>query len=284
MRRRMSAPHCACERGPVSAPVPQLHVEAHEGDGPPALLVHGILSSRAQWMLNIEALQRVCTPVVVELWGHGRSPVPDDATAFEPSSYVELFDDIRERFGAHRWFVIGQSLGAALTLRYALDRPERVIAHVFTNSSSALAGNEWQRRMLATAPEVARRIEEGGAEAVAAMPIHPNKAKRLPDAVRTALLADAAAITPKAVAQALRYTVPASSVRDRVATNRVPTLLVAGHRERAFAEPRAFAAEHMPNLEVVDLDGGHAVNINAATEFNAAVTAFFARFSSSSNG
>jgi 2-succinyl-6-hydroxy-2,4-cyclohexadiene-1-carboxylate synthase len=80
------------------------------------------------------------------------------------------------------------------------------------------------------------------------------------------------------VAQALRYTVPSSSVRDRVAENTVPTLLVAGHRERAFAEPRAFAAENMPNLEVVDLDGGHAVNINAATEFNEAVCSFFGRF------
>src|SRR5947208_12125416 len=195
---------------------PQLHVEVHEGDGPPALLVHGILSSRAQWMLNIEALQRVCTPVVVELWGHGRSPVPDDAAAFEPDAYVELFDGIRASLGVDRWFVIGQSLGAALTLRYALDRPDRLISHVFTNSSSALAGALWQSRMQATAPDVARRIEEGGADAVAAMPIHPNKAKRLPEPVRTALLADAASITPKAVARALRYTVPSSSVRDRV--------------------------------------------------------------------
>src|SRR3954451_12113914 len=99
MRRRVSAPRCACERGPVSAPVPQLHVEVHEGDGPPALLVHGILSSRAQWLLNIEALQRVCTPVVAELWGHGRSPVPDDPVLFAPDAYVELFDGIRASLG-----------------------------------------------------------------------------------------------------------------------------------------------------------------------------------------
>src|SRR4051812_13544831 len=118
----------------MSRPGPQLHVEMHEGDGPPTLLVHGILSSRAQWLLNIEALRQVCTPVVIELWGHGRSPVPDDAAAFEPDAYEELFDAIRDDLGADRWFVIGQSLGAALTLRYALDRPERVMAHVFTNS------------------------------------------------------------------------------------------------------------------------------------------------------
>ena len=39
--------------------------------------------------------------------------------------------------------VCGQSLGATLTLRYALDHPERVLAQVFTNSTSALADSDW---------------------------------------------------------------------------------------------------------------------------------------------
>ena len=34
----------------------------------------------------------------------------------------------------------------------------------------------------------------------------------------------------------------------------------------------------MPGLELVKLDAGHAVNIQSADDFNAAVSAFFARF------
>ena len=254
-----------------------LHVDVHDGDGPFALLVHGLLSSRAQWRPNLEALRRVCRPVVVELLGHGRSAAPEAAEPYTPGAYAAAFEHVRGALGAERWFVVGQSLGAALTLRYALDHPDRVIAQVFTNSSSALADENWQRRTAATAPALARRIEEGGAEALAELPFHPARARRLPDGARDPLVADAGLVRPRAVAQALRHTVPVASVRARVAENRVPTLLVAGTRERGFAEARAFAASAVPRLEVADLDAGHAVNLGAAAAFDAAVGRFLSR-------
>ena len=61
-----------------------LYWEVHEGNGPHVLLVHGFLSSRAQWRLNIESMSRYCTPVVVELWGHGRSPEPERPEDYLP--------------------------------------------------------------------------------------------------------------------------------------------------------------------------------------------------------
>src|SRR5690349_20972563 len=116
-----------------------LHVEIHGGEGPLLLLVHGMLASRAQWQLNLPALRRVCRPVVVELLGHGRSPAPTHPDPYRPSAYVLEFERIRAELGAERWILCGQSLGAALTLRYALDHPERVQAQIFTNSNSAFA-------------------------------------------------------------------------------------------------------------------------------------------------
>jgi hypothetical protein len=56
----------------------QLYYDVHAGTGPYMLLVHGFLSSRSQWRLNLAALAGVVRPVVVELWGHGRSPAPTD--------------------------------------------------------------------------------------------------------------------------------------------------------------------------------------------------------------
>lgn len=254
-----------------------LHFDVHDGEGPYALLVHGILSSRAQWMLNLESLRQVCRPVVVELLGHGRSPTPDDAEPYAPSGYTAAFERVRESVEADRWFVVGQSLGAALTLRYVIESPERVISHVFTNSSSALADEAWQERIKAGAPALAARIEDDGAPALEALPIHPKHARRMPDEVKSALIADAALIRPEGIARAMLHTVPASSMRPRVGENTVPTLLVAGSREREFSEPRDYAAKSFPKLEIVDLDAGHAVNIQAAEGFNAAVADFFRR-------
>jgi 2-succinyl-6-hydroxy-2,4-cyclohexadiene-1-carboxylate synthase len=264
-------------RRPEHFLIERLHSEAHEGRGPFLLLVHGVLSGRSQWQPNLLALSETARPVVVELWGHGRSPSPEDPELYTPGAYVRAFEAVREELGADRWCVCGQSLGAALTLRYALDHPERVIAQVFTNSLSALADEEWAARTRAAAPALADAIAEGGREAIERMPIHPAHARRIPPAAHRALLEDAARLDPQGVARTFRHTIPDSSVRARVAANRVPSLLVCGERETRFKPHREFAERAMSHLEVVALDGGHAVNLEAAAAFDQAVCAFLGR-------
>jgi pimeloyl-ACP methyl ester carboxylesterase len=251
-----------------------LHYDVHEGDGPYVLMVHGFLSSRAQWMLNLGALAAIARPVVVELFGHGRSPSPEAEDAYTPAAYGGEFEHIRETLGVDRWFVIGQSLGAALTLRYVLNHPERVIAHVFTNSQSALAEDGWEERVRAGMEAQRRALEADGAGAIAAHPLNPARATRLPSDVRDALAEDTRLHNPRGIALTGAHTVPGSSVRDRVHENAVPALLTAGEREERFAPYRAFAESSMPMLECVGLDAGHAVNIEAAEPWNAAVVAF----------
>lgn len=255
----------------------ELHCDVHPGNGPPLLLLHGLLSSGAQFEPNLEALSQVAKPVVVEMWGHGRSPVPEDPALFHPDAYVEAFERIRERLGVEAWMICGLSLGAALTLRYALDHPDRVTAQIFTNSTSALADAEWANRVRQIAAAQAQAIVKGGRQALEQMPIHPRHAKRLPEETKAALVRDAERLSPTAMARTMEFTVPESPLRDRVHGNTTPTLLVCGTREKRFHEYRAYAEREMPNLEIVEIPVGHAVNIEAAPAFNAAVTDFIAR-------
>lgn len=257
--------------------LPALHVDLHPGQGPFALLVHGMLSSRAQWRPNLDVLARVCRPVVVELLGHGRSPSPADGDAYTPTAYVAAFERIRRELGVDRWFLIGQSLGGALTLRYALDLPQHVLGHVFTNSASGLGDERWRAGVTPEILVLAQRIEDEGDEAVAALPQHPARARRLPPELHQALLDDAALLDPVGVAATLRHTVLGSSCRARAADNVVPTLLVAGVRERTFAGPLRFARDTIPRLTVVEADTGHAPNLHAPELFNDAVCAFIQR-------
>jgi pimeloyl-ACP methyl ester carboxylesterase len=229
-----------------------------------------MLASRAQWRLNLDALGEVSRPVVVELLGHGRSCSPEDPAAYRPESYVAAFESIRESLGVERWVVCGQSLGAALTLRYALEHPERVVAQVFTNSNSALADERWSELIRAAMQTQAQAIEARGREALEAMPIHPRHSRRMPPDVKQALVDDSALHDPRGVLLCGLYTVPDSPVR-------VPALLVCGEREKRFAPHRDYAEKTMPELEVVSVDAGHAVNIEAADPFNAAVTDFIRR-------
>ena len=253
---------------------PDLQVDVHDGRGSYLLLVHGFLSSRAQWLPNLAALSSICRPVVVELWGHGRSPTPEDQRAYTGEGYVDAFERIRERLGCESWLLCGQSLGAALTLRYALDCPARVRAHILTNSSSAFATNEMSERMRSHAERQAVAIARSTPEELERIPVHPANARRFPQNVHEALVADAKLHDPIGLARTLQYTTPAVSSRHRVGENRTPTLLVYGERESRFQPHRAFAEANLPKLEAVPAPAGHAVNIEAADAFNAAVLAF----------
>ena len=73
-----------------------LHYEELAGDGPHIMMLHGMLSSRAQWDLNIKAIQRVARPVLVELLAHGRSAAPENPEVYSPEYYVRMFEAIRK--------------------------------------------------------------------------------------------------------------------------------------------------------------------------------------------
>jgi 2-succinyl-6-hydroxy-2,4-cyclohexadiene-1-carboxylate synthase len=254
----------------------RLHVERHDdGEGPYLLLVHGFLSSRAQWRVNLEGLKRFCRPVVIELWGHGRSPVPDDPAAYEVDNYAQMFEEIRAELGAERWFVCGQSFGAGLTMNYALRHPDRVIGQVFTNSLSALSPAD----ALGTREEHWARadaLEAGGIAAIEALPFHPRFATRFPGAITQEMLDDAARASPSGVANGVRITLPRLSMLDRLPGTKVPTLLVQGLWEKRFQPLAATGMAALPVMKLVALEGGHSINIEAAEAFNAAVADFVA--------
>jgi len=264
-------PPCSGDRGVTQ---PMLAYEVHPGTGPYLLLVHGLLSGRAQWLPNLDALSGVSRPVVVELLGHGRSPSPGDARLYTPEAYVEHFDAVRRAVGAERWVVCGQSLGAALTLRYALDRPGDVLAQVFTNSNSALAPPGWAEENAAMFERGADQLLRGGRAAIDNHPLNPRRGRRLPAAARDALAAATAEHDPRGVALTLRHTVPASPVTDRLDQVRVPSLLVVGVDEAGFADARRRAEDAIPALEVVETAAGHAVNLEDPVAFNRAVVGF----------
>lgn len=256
-----------------------MHVEVHgDGRAPHLLLVHGICSSRAQWRPNLAALAEVATPVVVELLGHGRSEAPADPAAYTVGAYIARFEAIREQLGAERWAACGQSFGAGLTMNYALAFPERISAQVFTNSNSALReiapGQSPSREQLAAR---AAAFEARGRAPLEAMPFFPKRSGRLARQVEDELVGDAALISVGGMALGLTYTTAGLSVRHRLAEIATPTLLVNGRREKGFQSVRDLAAGAIAGIEVVDLEGGHPVNLDCAEGFNAAVADFLAR-------
>jgi len=259
------------------------YYEVHGKDGPLLLLIHGMLSGRAQWLLNVPDLARTCRPVVMELWGHGRSPAPEDPACYSYPHYLAQLEWLRGELGAERWFVCGQSFGATVTIRYAIEHSDRVLGQVFTNSASALVGvgqrSDGSRRGGASEAEAEQRMQAiiaGGRKFIEEMRIHPRHARNLPEEAKQALLEDAALVDPRGMAMMFRY-LGDSSVVGMLERNQVPSLLVCGGRETSFAPGREVAERNMPHLEVVVAEAGHAVNIQQAALFNEVVGDFVRR-------
>ena len=252
----------------------QLAYTVHEGQGPAALLVHGYLTGGVYWRPNLPALSTVCRPVVVDLWGHDRSPSPTDRDAYEPAGLVAAFERLRTELGEERWYVIGHSLGAALAVQYTLAHPEAVAGLVVTNSNSAFADPDTQAKRAAGARKQADRVEAEGMAAFDGHPLNPSVSKRLPDDVRADLVAAYTRHDPAGLARMLRWTTPNAGAIERLGELRVPTLLTWGVFEKRFRSGAELAMERIEGLRVAELQGGHPVNVQDPDGFDAAVVDF----------
>ncbi len=259
---------------------PHLNYVVHPGDGPAALLLHGILGSRSYWNDNLAALSRVCRPVVMELWGHGGSPSPSEPSRYLPQSYVAEFEHIRTQViappGEPVW-LIGQSMGAAVLLHYALTHPENVIGVVLTNSASAFSDlDTWAARTKTVTEERALDVESGGMEIMRDSWINPGRSKRISADVRAKLDEEFSQHSAVGVVGSFRITNPRLPLGDQLADISVPVLLTNGVEEERF-QPLLPQARKIPGIEIVDLAASHAVNAHNPTDWNAAVTEFMRR-------
>lgn len=254
----------------------QLHAEADPPSGRPALLlVHGLLSSRNHWLPNLARLRQAFRLVRVDLPGHGLSPAPEGPAALHPDRLVLALEDLRRRCGLQDWALCGQSFGAGLTLRYALHLPERVLLHVFTNATVAvsdwppdtvLAG--WEARL--------QRLRSGAPGALLQERIHPLHARRYPDALRRQLAADAATMKPQDYLRLIEQGLAHLALGSDLPRIRAPGLLVNGLHEKRFQPLRAALPAAWPALRIVDLPGGHSINIENPEGFDQAVLDFAA--------
>jgi 2-succinyl-6-hydroxy-2,4-cyclohexadiene-1-carboxylate synthase len=250
-----------------------LAYEAQPESGlPPLLLVHGLLSSRLHWRPNSE-LSRHFRLVTVDLPGHGTSPPPRSAHDARPETIVRALDRVRDELGITRWYICGQSFGAGLTLRYALDYAERCIAHVFTNANAALR-RDWPQDAQEAHRQLVRAIEQRGHDAIRRMPYHPAHARRFPAEIRDLLSHAADAVDAPGFALLQEEAIPRLSSASRLADLRIPTLLINGQKEKRFQPTRDWLRNTHPEIPVVDLGGGHSINIECPDDFNTALTSF----------
>ena len=253
-----------------------LHCEVYGSEGLPVLFIHGFLSSRAHWMPNVpDFIDSGFRPIVLELYGHGLSPVPESVAEYHPQNYIQQFERIREMLDIPEWFLCGQSLGAGLTLNYAYTHPDKIIAQAFTNSRAAMMELDERTETLKS---FSQEIKEKGQRAITESNMNPVRSRRLRTDIKAALVEHNKNMSLQNFEDTMHHTVPHACVKHRLKDNVVSALHVFGQREQSFQKDRDFIFEHMNNCEVVDLErSGHAVNLDDAESFNRAVIDFFTK-------
>ena len=133
----------------------ELHCET-TGAGPAVVFLHGIADDSSVWADTVAALADDCACTTIDLPGHGRSPAPSEAAAYEREALLAAVDAVLARTGPA--VLVGHSLGGYLGLAHHLTRPDMLKGLVLVATGpgfrDAGAMQRWNDRVHASAPHL----------------------------------------------------------------------------------------------------------------------------------
>lgn len=98
----------------------QMHVSVY-GEGPPLLLLHGLMTASYSFRYVMDELARHYTLYIPDLIGGGRSDKPD--TSYGPDDLARSVGELMRELGIWGAPAIGNSMGGYLLMRLALLEP-----------------------------------------------------------------------------------------------------------------------------------------------------------------
>lgn len=229
---------------------------------PPLVLAHGLSATRRYVVHGSRLLPRAGYRVIsYDARGHGESSPAPDPGAYEYSDLVADLGLLLDELGLERVVLAGASMGAATTLAFAVEHPERVAALVqITPAHLGLPRSDEHElaRWDALAEGLARDGAEGFLRVYGEPPVEERFRKLVREAIRQRLERHA---HPEAVADAIRVVVRSRAFDGVLALERVaaPTLVVASRDDLDPEHPFEVAQlyrEHIEGAELVAEEPG----------------------------
>jgi pimeloyl-ACP methyl ester carboxylesterase len=217
------------------------------GVGAPVLLIHGLGLTGADWALQVSALQSHFRVIIPDLPGCGQSEQRSGgyAIASLANTLWNLVDDLDEP----QVNIVGYSLGGAVALEMALQRPDAVPRLALINTLATYRADDW--RKWCEARVTATLVRVLGMRNMARLMAGRTFPEPWQQQMRDRAVAVIGAV-PAASYLAMAAALECWSATERLDQLRSRTLLIAAeHDFTPLAEKRAIAARIGANLVVV---------------------------------
>ncbi|WP_338179963.1 alpha/beta hydrolase [Jatrophihabitans sp.] len=258
------------------------------GTGQPVVMLHGSGPGATGWSnfkTTLAGLSSEYRAIAVDMPGWGKS----DAAPPDDRDHVEALRLLLDELGLDRVAVIGNSMGGATALRFAVEHPER-LSHLIPMGAPGPGpnifaggdprGSEGMRVLLAAYRDPSPANFK---ELVSVMAYDPKFASDALAQERS----ESALANPqhlKDFLDAIAQGTPAGpgsaavNAQQRLSEIQTPTLVVHGRNDRTLPYENALRLmAHIPNSRLLLLNQcGHWAQLEHADEFNRAVASFLA--------
>jgi pimeloyl-ACP methyl ester carboxylesterase len=206
------------------------------GEGPPVVLVHGMLNSSSHWQAVALDLATEHTVIAPDLIGHGDSAAPRGD--YSLGAHAASIRDLLTALGIERASIVGHSLGGGVAMQFFYQFPARVERLVLVSSGGL--GHEVSPML--------RTAALPGVSATLSLAAHPRLLGALWDVgkrLRGAGVRQGAYV--QAVARALR---PLERPQAREAFLQTLRSVIDVRGQRVSATDRLYLLESMPTMIV----------------------------------
>ncbi len=215
------------------------------GQGEPVLFLHGWTGSWRYWLPTMEVVARHFRTYSFDFWGFGDSD--KEIPAHTIQEYVEQVIAFLDGMGIARTRLVGHSMGGMVSLKTALDHPERVVR--VATVGAVIEGSALAPLLKLTANQLVTRL-------FVRRPLVTGLWKRLLQNIRSGwrrwfqeVVEESAKADPEAVMRSVRSMLQ-TDLRPELGRLRVPALVIHGAEDDIVNPDQAEIFQKM-NLPVV---------------------------------
>ncbi|MEU7588351.1 alpha/beta hydrolase [Micromonospora sp. NPDC049230] len=246
------------------------------GEGPPVVLLHGLLTDSRVWQQAVEGLSATHQVIAIDAPGHGTSPPRSAAYSLEEEA-SRLADVVQRLTDGQPAVWVGHSMGGMKAMRVALSRPDLTSGLVLVSTQPyqepASTANPYEAMV-----EVA--ITDGVSSDLARLMARLNFARGFLDTdVARHWIAHFRTLVGNDIAQTCYSVYRRRDISDQLGKIDVPVLVVHGAADVPIRLPVAqrYTAE-LPRAELLVLaDTGHTPPCERPAELGAALRDFVNR-------